>query len=532
MIEFDPILVHDWLRRSAQRHPSKVALIVGEEQWCYASLNDRSDVLSWTLRSRGLHHQDRVLILLDNCSEAVIAMYGVLKAGAIFVLLSGSMKSKKLRYIFHNSGARFLITHTRKARVVSEAFASSAEKPSVIWIGANTKIPRDKIPCSLRWDELTGAQGAPDTCPGMNAENPRPLDIDLAALVYTSGTTGAPKGVMCTHRSMIAVAKSVIQYLDNRPEDRILNVLPLSFGYGLYQVIMAIMFGGTVILERSFMYPSHILERIGQERVTGFPLVPTMAAMWLRMEDMSPYRFDTLRYITSAGAALPSQHADRLQKRLPHVSIIPMYGLTECKRVSYLHPEELDTRPGSAGKAIPNCAVSLVDDHGNKVGPNQVGELVVRGSNVMQGYWGDPELTSRVFQETEASDERSLRTGDYFRMDDEGFLYFVGRKDDMINCKGERVSPQEIEECIFALDAVAEVAVVGVPDEIFGQAIKAYVVIHEGQLLKESDVLRICSQSLEAYMIPKFIAFTEELPRTANGKVNKSLLRQSEVLAS
>jgi acyl-CoA synthetase (AMP-forming)/AMP-acid ligase II len=379
---------------------------------------------------------------------------------------------------------------------------------------------------------MTAGQKAPGTYPGMDPENLRPLDIDLAALVYTSGTTGTPKGVMCSHRSMISVAKSVIQYLDNRPGDRILNVLPLSFGYGLYQVIMATMFSGTVILERSFMYPSHILERIGQERVTGFPLVPTMAAMWLRIEDMSPYCFDTLRYITSAGAALPSSQTRRLQKLLPHVSIIPMYGLTECKRVTYLRPEDLDARPDSVGKAIPNCAVSLIDDQGKKVGPNQVGELVVRGANVMQGYWGDVELTSRVFRRSLSSHERSVHTGDYFRMDEEGFLYFLGRRDDMINCKGERISPREIENCICGLDAVAEAAVVGVPDEIFGQAIKAYVVIREGQSLQENEVLRICSQSLEAYMIPKFIEFAEKLPRTANGKVNKMQLRKSEVWVS
>ena len=531
-VAFDPALVHDWLRQTAHRHPHKTALVAGGSEWSYAALEERVEALALTLRGMGLKHQDRVVILLDNSAEAVIALYAVMKAGGVFVLLSGAMKGGKLSYICRDAGARILITHPRKKAVVKDALATLGDGPAVLWLGPVPGGPEDGATASVAWDPASGREGALTTAHDTGSEACRLLDIDLAALVYTSGTTGKPKGVMCSHRNMVSVAKSVIQYLDHQPKDRILNVLPLSFGYGLYQVIMSIMVGGTVILEKSFLYPSRILERIGEYEVTGFPIVPTMAAMWLRMEDLSIYRFDSLRYLTCAGAALPVDHLHRLQALLPKASIIPMYGLTECKRVCYLRPEDQKQRPDSVGKAIPNCDVSIVDERDQVVKPNQVGELVVRGANVMLGYWGDAELTAKVFRVSTPPTGRSLYTGDYFRMDEEGYLYYVGRKDDMINCKGERVSPLEIENCICGLPAVAEAAVVGVPDAILGQAIKAFVVVREGNSLTENEVLRVCTQTLEPFMIPKYIVMVENLPRTENGKVNKRLLRDSEVLVS
>jgi len=254
--------------------------------------------------------------------------------------------------------------------------------------------------------------------------------------------------------------------------------------------------------------------------VTGFPIVPTIAALLLQM-DLSKYDFSSLRYLTNTAAALPTHHIVKLRSLFPQARLFSMYGLTECKRVSYLPPDQLDIRPGSVGRGMPNEEVYIVNDEGNRVGPGVVGQLVVRGSNVMKGYWEMPEATDRVLKPGPVPGEKVLYTGDLFRMDEEGFLFFVGRKDDIIKSRGEKVSPKEVENVLSSLDGVAEVAVLGVPDEILGQAVKAFIQVKEGIVLTEKDVLRHCSRHLEDFMMPKIIEFRAVLPKTANGKINK-----------
>jgi acyl-coenzyme A synthetase/AMP-(fatty) acid ligase len=322
---------------------------------------------------------------------------------------------------------------------------------------------------------------------------------------------------------MIAAAKSIIAYVGNREEDVILNVLPLSFGYGLYQVLVSCMVGGTVVLERSFLYPHVTMQRIAQERVTGFPLVPSMAAMLLRLDNIETYDFSSLRYITSAGAALPVGHLQRLRRLVPSATVFNMYGLTECVRVCYLAGAELDRRPASVGRPMPNCEVCLVDEHGHAVGPGEIGELMVRGANVMQGYWRAPEMTAQIFGAA-AGGSCWLRTGDYFRTDEDGYLHFLGRRDDMIKTRGERVSPREIEDVICELEEIEEAAVIGVADDILGQAIKAFVVCPSGTL-DEKGVFRHCARRLEPLMVPKFVELTPHLPKTGRGKINRRELQ-------
>ena len=444
MIEFDPTLVHDWLSRSARRFPEKVALICDEQRWTYKSLEEHADHLACALMDTGIQRQDRVVILLDNSAEAVISLYGILKAGSVFIILAGSIKGAKLRYILNNSGASVLITHTSKAKVVEDAFGVGTSHCKVIWVGPQEDIPSNGSGSSLSWNDIFSSFNERATCKGKNGQFPRCIDVDLATLIYTSGSTGEPKGVMSTHHNMISAARSIIQYVGNEEEDIIINVLPLSFDYGLYQVIMAFMFGGTVVLERSFLYLYSILERIGKEKVTGFPIVPTVVAMLLEVRDLKQYDFSSLRYMTNTGAALPVKHIHRLRTLFPQVRMISMFGLTECKRVCYLPPEELDRRPSSVGKAMPNCEVYVIDEEGNEVPPNQTGELIIRGSNVMQGYWSDPVLTAKTYKDGRYPGDRKLYSGDYFHQDEEGFLYFEGRKDDMIKSRGERISAKEV----------------------------------------------------------------------------------------
>ncbi len=370
------------------------------------------------------------------------------------------MKAAKLAFILNDCQVKALITHVSKSRIALEATAASAHLESVIWVGAMDEIPSTQTAhiayCSF-------AEAVSDQSPGGEPPASANIDLDLAAIIYTSGSTGEPKGIMLTHLNMVSAAHSITTYLENREDDIILDALPLSFDYGLYQVLMAFKFGGTVVLEWSFTYPYQVIQRMIDEKVTGLPGVPTIFAILLGLKGLEKYDFSHLRYITNTAAALPPAHIRKLRDLFPHVRIYSMYGLSECKRVSYLPPEELDRRPTSVGRGMPNEDLWIVDENGDRVPAGTVGELVVRGSNVMRGYWNRPEETARTLRPGKYPGEVVLYTGDLFRMDEEGFLYFGGRMDDMIKSRGERVSPREIEECLCVLDGVASCGHRGAP---------------------------------------------------------------------
>jgi amino acid adenylation domain-containing protein len=524
---FPPTLVHGYLTRAAGRFPGKEALICGEDRWSYSALEETTEAIADSLRELGVRRQDSVVIYLANSAETVLSIYGVLKARGVFIVLNSAVKPKKLGYILRDSGARFLVAHVDQSKAVLEALRHAETKVGIIWVGDDSKIPKESVGQSIPWKDLITTKSNRDRAREKKTDwaSHDCIDVDLATLIYTSGSTGSPKGVISPHRHVIAAARSIIQYLKNTERDIVMNVLPLSFDYGLYQLLMTFMFGGTLVLENSFVYPHLVLERASKERVTGLPVVPTLVALLLKMCDLREYDLSHLRYITNTGAAFPPEHIRRLRDSLPGVEIFSMFGLTECKRVSYLPPEELDRRPSSVGKAIPNCEVWIVDEQGNEVAPGETGELVVRGSNVMEGYWNEPELTRKTYREGLYPGEKVLYTGDLFRMDEEGFLYFLGRRDDMIKCRGERVSAKEVEYTIVEIAGVSEVAVVGVPDEILGQAVKAFIVPSPGATIEGKEIIKHCAARLEPYMVPKYVDFVESLPRTANGKIDKKELQ-------
>jgi long-chain acyl-CoA synthetase len=482
--------VEAFLEQRAQRSPGKTALVCGGRRFTYQEIDRTANRVANALIGRGVKRGDRVAIQLENSWEAAVSIFGILKAGAVFLILDPSTKSDKVEHILNDCAVRVLITD-------SERLARLEHRPPEVM--------------------LTGADFAAgdELCPPKHC-----IDIDLAALIYTSGSTGKPKGVMLTHLNIVSAATSVTSYLENNSDDIILNSLPLSFGYGLYQLLMAFKIGGTLVLERGFTFPRAILNQVQRENVTGLPLVPTMAALLLQT-DLSGFQCPSLRYITNAAAALPVSQIARLRAALPHVTIYSMYGLTECQRVSYLPPQQLDRRPDSVGRGMPNEEVYIVDEHGRRVGPGVIGELVVRGSNVMKGYWGMPEATDAVLKPGPLPGERVLYTGDLFRADDEGYLYFVGRKDDIIKTRGEKVSPKEVEETLYRIDGVAEAAVIGVPDAVLGEAIKAMITLRAGVTLSEKDILSHCARHLEDFMVPKYVEFHDSLPKSANGKINK-----------
>ena len=514
------MLVHDFLTQSARRYPDKIALVSGDQRLSYGQIDDLSGCMAASLIDLGLQRQDRVIIFLDNSAESVISLFGILKAGAIFVMLNPAMKPKKLGYILKDSGARMLVTHRNKFRVVAEALKHPHDLTSIIWNGNTDNLPLTSVSSvnHRKWSEV-------QTPPARSEIANQIIDVDLATIIYTSGSTGDPKGVMSAHYNVCAAARSITQYLGNVEEDIILSALPLSFDYGLYQILMASLFGGTVVLEKSFVYPYKVLEKLVQEKATGFPIVPTMVALLLQMEELKNFDLSSLRYISNTAAALPVSYIRRLQGILPnHTKIFSMYGLTECKRVSYLPPEYIDSKPDSVGIPMPNEEVLILDENGKPVAPGQTGELVVRGSNVMQGYWKSPEETARTFRPGRYRGDALLYSGDLFRQDEDGFLYFVSRKDDMIKTKGERVSPKEIETALCEMDGVVEAAVIGVPDDIFGQAIKAFIKPTKNQALTEKSVMNFCLKNLEPFMVPKYVEFVNGFDKTSSGKIDKKKL--------
>ncbi|HEY2946046.1 MAG TPA: AMP-binding protein [Vicinamibacteria bacterium] len=507
--------VEEFLERSARRFAGKTAVVCGEQRRSYRQVEEESNRLAQAFVRTGVRRGDRVAVYLDNSVEAVLSIFAILKAGGVFLVVNPTTRVDKLAYILTNCRATALVTDARKLEGMGDLWRQTPDLEAVVVTGRTKAAPPDVRPRFLSLEEILHDRGLPGAPPAKAC-----IDVDLAALIYTSGSTGRPKGVMLTHLNIVSAATSITTYLENEAADIILNVLPLSFDYGLYQVLMAFQVGATVVLERSFTYPYTVIETLIRERVTGFPIVPTMSAVLLQL-DLEKYDFRHLRYITNTAAALPTHHIQRLRRLFPAVKLYSMYGLTECKRVSYLPPDQLDARPGSVGRGMPNEEVYIVDENGGRVGPGTIGELVVRGSNVMKGYWELPEETDRVLKPGPLPGERVLHTGDFFKTDDEGYLYFVGRKDDIIKTRGEKVSPREVEEVLYALDGVAEAAVVGVPDPVLGHAIKAVVTLREGARLTEQDLRRHCARHLEDFARPTAVEFRDALPKTASGKVSK-----------
>ena len=517
------MLVNDFLQNNAERFPDKVALVCDGQRLTYAEIESQANRVANGLLSLGVQRGDRVAVWLPNSVETVIAIFAILKAGATFTVVNPTTKAGKLIYVLNNCAASGLFVPGRRGDHVASLLQAVPSLRLAVQCGKGTEqVAAARPDARVSANRVTFSQLLEDYPPV------RPpcstIDVDLACLIYTSGSTGEPKGVMSTHANMVFAASSIIQYLENVPEDIVIDVLPLSFDYGLYQLMMVFKFGGTLVLERSFAYPAAILQRIEQERVTGLPGVPTVFAVLLQM-DLSRFDLSSVRYLTNTAAALPVEHIHRLRDAFPWTRLYSMYGLTECKRTLYLPPEELDRRPGSVGIAIPGTEVWIEDEDGNKLPPGEIGELVVRGSHVMQGYWNDPEETAKRYRPGRYPAERFLYTGDLFKMDEEGFLYFISRKDDIIKSRGEKVAPKEVESVIYQLPGVVEAAVVGVPDDLLGQAIKAFVVYADDRQLTERDVLRHCAQHLEDFMMPKHVEFRSSLPKTTSGKIQKSALR-------
>jgi long-chain acyl-CoA synthetase len=519
MLTIPQRLLGEALLNSAKNDPDKTAIIVKGKSYSYAQLKTSAENFAYHFIRSGLGKGDRVAIYLENSWEAVVSIYGATLAGAAFLMINPQTKSDKLKFILNDSGAKFLVT----SAVLQNEFLPAAENVSTV---QEMIVVGDPLQFSAEWQggliDFEMAVSKIETPPTL----PNIIPNDLAALIYTSGSTGFPKGVMMTHQSMVFASWSLIQYLRLSENDRIILLLPLAFDYGLYQLLMSVTIGGTLIVEQSFIFWASIRETIEKYKPTVFPGIPTIYAMLIEFAKKNKIVFDFVEKITNTAAHLSAELIPDLKNIFPNALIFKMYGLTECKRVCYLEPELIDIKPGSVGKAIPGTEVFLLSPEGDTVAPGEPGILHIRGPHVMLGYWNREDLSNEMLKPGKLPGEKILCSNDWFKMDEDGFLYFLGRNDDIIKTRGEKVSPVEVENTIYAIEGVKEVVVMGVPDKVMGESIMAVVTLNDGSQLSEKMIHRACMKHLESFMVPGKIFLLQEMPKSPNGKIDKKELKK------
>ncbi|MDC8756845.1 acyl-CoA ligase (AMP-forming), exosortase A system-associated [Janthinobacterium fluminis] len=513
-------LIQEFIFQSAQRTPLAPALRYQGVPLSYAALAQAVRAAAGAMLALGLGRGERVAVYLEKREEAVVAMFGAAAAGAVFVPVNPLLKPEQLAYILNDCNARLLVTSRERLRLLLDVLPACADLHTVLVVGAEAAAP-PLVSCLrfVAWSECLAH--APPGAPH------RAIDCDMAAILYTSGSTGMPKGVVLSHRNLVAGADSVASYLGNTAQDRILCVLPLSFDYGLSQLTTAFSRGACAVL-MNYLLLRDIVETVEQEGITALAAVPPL---WIQLSQLSWPALPGLRYITNSGGAMQRGTLDKLRAALPHTRIYLMYGLTEAFRSTYLAPEQLDARPDSIGKAIPNAEVMVLRPDGSACGSGEPGELVHRGALVAMGYWNDRERTAERFrplpprQDGLALGELAVWSGDTVRSDAEGFLYFVGRNDEMIKTSGYRVSPTEIEAVVYATGLVGEAAAIGVSHPVLGQAIALLATAAPGVALERQALMAACKAKLPAYMAPAWIEVRAgALPRNPNGKIDRKLL--------
>ncbi|OFJ46437.1 acyl-CoA ligase (AMP-forming), exosortase A system-associated [Janthinobacterium lividum] len=514
-------LIHELIFDAAQRAPHAPALSWQGEEMSYAALAQAVCEASSNLLTLGLQRGARVAVYLEKRPENVSAMFGAAAAGAVFVPVNPLLKPEQVAYILADCNVTILVTSRERLAQLGPALAACPDLQTVLLTGEprpQTSLGRVRL---LAWRGV--AAGASTPTPLRHAV----IDTDMAAILYTSGSTGRPKGVVLSHRNMLAGAHSVVSYLRNTPQDRILCVLPLSFDYGLSQLTTAFASGACAVL-MNYLLQRDIVEAVEQEAITGLAAVPPL---WLQLSQLSWPLSTTLRYITNSGGVMPRATLERLRQSLPRTQLYLMYGLTEAFRSTYLAPEQLERRPDSIGQAIPNAEVLVLRPDGSVCEDDEPGELVHRGALVALGYWNDAARTAERFKPLapRASGlvlpELAVWSGDTVRRDAEGYLYFVGRSDDMIKTSGYRVSPAEIEEVVYASGLVGEAAALGLPHAALGQAIALLVTPAQGMELLRDSVLAACRARLPSYMVPLWVEIRDgALPRNPNGKIDRPLL--------
>jgi len=521
-----PTLLPELLTLSAQRSPQAVALTDGKSNWTYETLADAVVGMASGLMRLGVGRADRVGIYLEKRFESVVASFATPLAGAVFVPINPLLKTDQVTHILRDCNVGVLVTSPERLALLN--LSDCHDLRQVVLCTHTQSQNRVSDPFDITgWSDLLNTPYRPGH---------RVIDNDLAAILYTSGSTGRPKGVMLSHRNMVSGAISVASYLDNGADDTLLAVLPLSFDAGFSQLTTAFLVGARVVL-LNYLLPRDVLNAMANEMVTGLTAVPPL---YLQLAALNwPEAIgQSLRYFANTGGHLPREALATLRQRVPNAKPFLMYGLTEAFRSTFLPPQEVDNRPDSIGKAIPNAEVLVLRSDGSECAPDEPGELVHRGALVSLGYWNDAEKTAERFKSLPPTllgrpdglqlPEMAVFSGDTVRRDVDGYLYFVGRRDEMIKTSGYRVSPTEVEDVVYATQRVGECVAFGVPHAALGQAIQVIATYAEtARATGQNDVLSECRMRMPAYMVPAGIEWVSGfLPRNPNGKIDRSLLRR------
>lgn len=526
-------LLHELIAVAARRQPEARALTYGQRHLSYAELHEASDDFARVLLHCGLQRGERVAIFLEKRFETVIASFGAAAAGCVFVPLNPILKPEQVGYILQNCNVRLLVSSRERLGQLAGTLAHCSDLRHVISVngldGLEPPSANDSASTLHLHDWSEGLQSAAS----LALQPHRVIDGDMAAILYTSGSTGQPKGVVLSHRNMVAGAKSVASYLENRADDSLLAALPLSFDAGFSQLTTAFHAGARVVL-LNYLLPRDVLKALANEKITGLTAVPPL---YIQLAQLSwPEGMDRhLRYFANTGGRMPRATLDALRARLPQSRPFLMYGLTEAFRSTYLPPAEVDRRPDSIGKAIPNAEILVLREDGTPCAPHEPGELVHRGALVGLGYWNDAEKTAERYKPLPARTrgaaaglvipELAVFSGDTVQMDEEGFLYFIGRRDEMIKTSGYRVSPTEVEEILYATQLVAEAAAFGIEHDTLGQTIVVIATPKEQASLTAEELLAACRKTMPAYMLPSHIDIRPgPLPRNPNGKIDRKTL--------
>lgn len=502
------MLVHGLLEEAADRQPDAIALIDGSRRATYAELDQLANQFANLFRDAGVARHDRVVIALENSIEMVGAYLGAMKAGAVAVPLPSGPRSDRLAAAVHSCAPAAAVVD---ASLIADDSAMNGLNH--VFVAGRVKGGGD-LPHPFT--ALAPALAAAPTA----ASAVRPIDLDLAAIIYTSGSTGEPRGVMLSHRNFTANAQSIVRYLSLQPSDRVMCVLPFYYVYGLSLLHTHLAVGGSVVIDNRFVFPNVVLRAMRDHVVTGFAGVPSTFALLLHRSDIETLSCPSLRYVTQAGGAMSSAKIREWRERGPQVPFYVMYGATEAAaRLTYLEPSRLNDKLGSIGKAIPNVEIRVMRDDGTPAAATEVGELVARGANISSGYWNDPVETARRF------DGFGYRTGDLGYADEDGFLFLVGRKHDMIKVGAHRVGAKEIEDVLHEFPNVLEAAVVGAPHHLLGEAPIAFVSLRDRSSRDDPALLAFCQTRLPAHKVPTRIVVHDELPKLGQvGKIDKRAL--------
>ncbi|HTJ96180.1 MAG TPA: acyl-CoA ligase (AMP-forming), exosortase A system-associated [Rhodocyclaceae bacterium] len=512
-----PTLLDHLISHAAQNTPAAMALSDGKGELTYAALDEAVSLCANGLLNLGLQRGERVAVYLDKRFETVIACFGAARAGCVFVPVNPLLKSAQVEHILRDCNVRILITSSERYALLQSILGECPDLQHVVTVNAAAS--------TLAWADLLAA---PAAAAHAVAEN------DITAIFYTSGSTGKPKGVVLSHRNLLLGAISVASYLHNNADDILLAALPLSFDAGFSQLTTAFYSGAKVVL-LNYLLPQDVLKALARERITGLTAVPPL---YMQLTQLTwPVGLDEhLRYFANTGGRMPLATLNKLRANLPRSQPFLMYGLTEAFRSTYLPPEQAEQRPDSIGKAIPNTEILVLRPDGSLCDADEPGELVHRGPLVSLGYWNDAATTAERFKPLPkhiAAEEVAVYSGDTVRRDKEGFLYFIGRDDEMIKTSGYRVSPTEIEEAVFASGLVAECCAFGVEDAKLGQSISLIAVPTPHQSVDAAALLAYCRNVLPAFMLPATIHIqATPLPRNANGKLDRKLLSTQPVTTS